>query len=235
MNTNNYTLRQKLLAGSVHLFTSSGIVAGFMAMLAIMAYHWQEAAIWLIVCQIIDGVDGTLARRFRIKEVLPDWNGKNIDYVVDFCTYALIPALFMYQADLFPQNLDICAAAAVLLTSAMYYGKEGMVSSDNYFIGFPVLWNAVAVYLVFVWHWSPAVNFIFVLCLCVLHFIPIKFPYPSQMSSFRRLTIACLCLMALALMAIIALYPDRNYLLEILATVTAIYFFAISVWVTYKK
>lgn len=234
-SNNNYTLFQKILAGSVHFFTSLGIVAGFMAILAIIDHRWQATVFWLIVCQIIDGVDGTLARRFRVTEVLPNWSGKSIDYVVDFCTYAVIPALFMYSANVFPPNLNLWAAAAVLLTSAMYYGKDGMVSEDNYFVGFPVLWNAVAVYLVLIWHWSPWANLIFVLLLCILHFVPIKFPYPSQMPRFRALTVGMAVLIAIAMSAITFLFPERNIILEIVASIGACYFFGLSLWVSLKK
>ena len=31
--------------------------------------------IWLAVALFIDGVDGTLARRFRVAEMLPRWSG----------------------------------------------------------------------------------------------------------------------------------------------------------------
>ncbi len=53
---------------------------------------------WLLVALLIDGIDGTLARVFKVKEVLPNVSGKTIDTVVDFTNYAVVPAYFFYAA-----------------------------------------------------------------------------------------------------------------------------------------
>ena len=79
---NSFSPLEKTLAWSVHLFTASGLVAGFMAILAINEKEWRVAMLWLVACLVIDGVDGTFARLFKVKEVLPEIDGKIIDYVV---------------------------------------------------------------------------------------------------------------------------------------------------------
>ena len=182
----SYSFTQKALAMAVHVFTASGIVCGFYALVAIAGNHFMEAMYLLIACQIIDGIDGTFARLWRVKEVLPWMNGSTIDYVVDFCTYAVIPIFLIYQADLMPSMLlTHIACVCMLLVSAIYYGKDGMVSEDNYFVGFPVLWNLAAFWLYFVngpelaWY-----NFSLVIILSVLHFVPLKFSYPSRRNRF---------------------------------------------------
>ena len=182
----SYSFTQKALAMAVHVFTASGIVCGFYALVAISGNHFMEAMYLLIACQIIDGIDGTFARLWRVKEVLPWMNGSTIDYVVDFCTYAVIPIFLIYQADLMPSMLlTHIACVCMLLVSAIYYGKDGMVSEDNYFVGFPVLWNLAAFWLYFVngpelaWY-----NFSLVIILSVLHFVPLKFSYPSRRNQF---------------------------------------------------
>jgi len=138
-NTIKYSLLQKALAWSVHLFTASGICAAFMAILAIADHAWVTAFWWLILCLFIDAIDGTFARLFKAKEVLPQMDGTNIDYVIDFATYAIIPAYFFYEANLVPEDYNLVLTFLILLVSAIYYGKKGMVSDDNYFIGFPVV------------------------------------------------------------------------------------------------
>ena len=77
----------------VHLFTSTGVLAAFMAIRAISELQagWQkEAMLWLILALFIDGVDGAMARAVKAREVLPGWDGKYIDYVIDFLTYACL-------------------------------------------------------------------------------------------------------------------------------------------------
>lgn len=174
-----FSVGQQIGAWSVHLFTSSGIVAGFMAIVAIADERFLWAFFWLFVALIIDGIDGTFARIFRVTEVLPLMSGKTIDYVVDFCNYAVVPAYLIYAAKLdgvylLPDHLRLWGAAIILLVSTIYYGKEGMVSSDYYFIGFPVMWNLVAFYLYYVFNLSPIANFVLVVIFAILHFVPLS-------------------------------------------------------------
>ena len=95
--------------------------------------------LWLFVTLIIDSVDGTFARLFKVREVLPNFDGKMIDYVIDFAIYAIIPAYFIHEAPLLPEDFKLIGATIILLVSAIYYGLDGMVSNDYYFIGFPVM------------------------------------------------------------------------------------------------
>ncbi len=215
-----YSLIQKILALSVHAFTSSGIVVGFLAILAITEHEFQEAMLWLFLALIIDGIDGTFARMFRVREVLPNFDGKMIDAVIDFATYAIIPAYFIYEAPLLPTDFRLLGAAIILLVSAMYYGKDGMISSDYYFVGFPVMWNMVAFYLFFVVDFSEWVNFVLVVIFAIMHFIPIKFLYPSRTMKFRWLNIVVSVLFIISNIWIIAIYNEageKNVILSSIA------------------
>ncbi|MEO1749134.1 MAG: hypothetical protein AAFR27_11065, partial [Pseudomonadota bacterium] len=75
-------------------------------------------------------------RWFNVKEVLPYMDGKTIDYVIDFATYAIIPAYLFYEAQLAPPSVLLLSTFTILMVSAIYYGKEGMVSEDMQFVGF---------------------------------------------------------------------------------------------------
>ncbi len=225
------TLTQKALALGVHLFTSSGVLAAFMAIRAISegALHWQrEAMFWLVLALFIDGVDGAMARAARAKEVLPGWDGKAIDYVIDFLTYAVIPAFFLYKSALLPESVVLFSVFAVLLTSAMYYGKMGMVSDDLYFVGFPVMWNMFVFYIFFVTSFSPWINFGLVIFFCVMHFVPLKYVYPSRTTHFRWLNIVNTALFLTINLTIIYLYPKKYSALTVLAILSLLYY----VWIT---
>lgn len=235
MNKSSHTPLQKTLAWSVHTFTASGMVAGFMAILAINEKDWREAMFWLILCLFIDGIDGTFARMFKVREVLPFMDGKTIDFVVDIATYAIIPAYFFYAAELVAPGWNLPCTALILLVSVIYYGKDGMVSEDNYFVGFPVLWNIVVFYLVFVFQFSETINALLILVFNVLHFIPIKFAYPSQNSRFRVPTIAVSILFFITLISITYFYPERNNILTISAWGCGLYFGALAVYNTYLE
>jgi phosphatidylcholine synthase len=213
-----YTFTQKALAFSVHALTSSGIVAGFMAILAITEHEFKMAMLWLFVTLIIDGVDGTFARLFKVKEVLPNFDGGMIDAVIDFATYAIIPAYFIYEAPLLPEDYRLLGTSIILVVSAMYYGKMGMISNDYYFVGFPIMWNMVAFYLFFVtdnfMDNSEWLNFVLVVIFAIMHFIPIKFLYPSRTKKFRGLNIAVSAIFLISNIWIITIYDDINMVLS---------------------
>ncbi len=227
MNSINYTLTQKALAMGVHLFTSTGVIAAFMAIRAIseVQVNWQrEAMLWLILALFIDGVDGAMARAVKAKEVLPGWDGKSIDYVIDFLTYAVIPAFFFYQSDLLPEGWKLIAVFAILLTSAMYYGKMGMVSHDLYFVGFPVMWNMVVYVMFFVLDLSVWLNLAFIFFFCIMHFVPLKYVYPSRTLHFRKLNIFNTVLFFIFNGIILYLYPEKNNWVTGVAILTILYF-----------
>jgi phosphatidylcholine synthase len=235
MPTKPFSPFQKALAWSVHIFTASGLVAGFMAILSINEKDWRTAMFWLFIALLIDGIDGTFARMFKVKEVLPQMDGQTIDFVVDFANYAIIPAYFFYMAELVPEAWNLTCTAIILLVSAIYYGKDGMVSQDMYFIGFPVLWNLVVFYLVFVFQASPIGNVLIVLAFAVAHFIPIKFAYPSQASRFQRPTLMVSLLFFVVLLAILYFFPERNSILTVLAWGCGLYFGFLAIYNTYVE
>lgn len=201
---------RKIGGYGVHLFTSSGILAGFMAMLAIEQKLWQVATAWLFLCQVIDGIDGTFARLCKVEATLPSMDGKTIDQVIDFATYALLPAYFFYHSGLVGTFWQLPCVFAMLLSAAMYYGKKGMVSENMHFIGFPVLWNVVVFYLFFVFRLPEEINVALIFVFALLHFVPIAYPYPTRALEYRMLTLF-ISIAALGAAGIIVWgYPQRN-------------------------
>lgn len=237
----------RLGAWSVHLLTSSGIVAGFFSIVCIAENKFLWAFFWLFVAFIIDAIDGTFARIFRVGEVLPNMSGKTIDYVVDFCNYAVVPAFLMYAAKnvdgsgtfLLTEEGRIWGAAVVLLVSAVYYGKEGMVSSDYYFIGFPVMWNFVAFYVYYVFNLPPIGNLIAVFFFAALHFVPIKFLYPSRTRRFMALNVSMSVLFVVsnaALLLLLEVYSFETgliFIMRLLSLLSVGYFGGIAVYNTW--
>ena len=233
MPTTNYTFFRKAAAWSVHIFTSSGLITGFLAILAVHNHDFRMAAIWLLICLVIDGIDGTFARLAEVKKVLPNMNGTTIDYVIDFATYAIIPAFFFYEAGFVSDPWNLPLTSVILLVSALYYGKEGMVSADYYFIGFPVMWNVFVFFLFFIFQLPGWANAALVLVFAALHFIPIKFVYPSRATRLQGLTIAFVVAHIAALVAAIWIYPERSITATWVAIITAIYFGVMAIWDTW--
>jgi phosphatidylcholine synthase len=168
----------------VHLFTASGVVLAWLALDATDRGEWRLALLWLLAALAVDGVDGSLARLARVKELAPRIDGEAFDLIVDYLNYVLVPALFIVRAGLVPPALALPLAAAILLSSVYVFVRRDMKTEDNYFRGFPALWNVVALYL-FAAQPGPAAGAVAVIVFAILSFAPIRFVHPFRVTDHQ--------------------------------------------------
>jgi phosphatidylcholine synthase len=175
----------------VHVFTACGAACALLAMLAAAKADFVTMFVWLGVALFIDGIDGTLARKFHVAEILPRWSGDALDLVVDFTTYVFVPAFALATSGLLPGVVAIPLAVAITVVSALYFADEQMKTADNYFRGFPALWNAVAFHL-FVLKLPPWVAAAAVAILIVLTFMPLRVLHPFRVLHLRFVNLLAL-------------------------------------------
>ncbi len=168
----------------VHLFTASGVVLALLALEATARGDWGMALIWLLAALAVDGIDGTLARAARVKEMVPRIDGEAFDLIVDYLNYVFVPAVFIGRAGLVPPSLALPLAAAILLSSVYVFVRRDMKTEDNYFRGFPALWNVVAFYL-YAAQPGPAVGAGVVILFSILSFAPIVFVHPFRVREWQ--------------------------------------------------
>lgn len=227
-----YGITHRLSAWGVHVFTASGAVLGLLALLATAAGDAKLCLAWLGVALVVDGVDGTLARRASVKQVLPGIDGSVLDLVIDYLTYVVVPAVFMHQFGLLPSGLvSIALAAWVLLTSLYCFANVQMKSGDNYFVGFPAIWNVVALYL-WLLGLDPWINAAVVVGLGLLTFTTVKFLHPFRVKALMPLNIAVTTVWLLCCGALVVLSPDRPGWLFGLWLMASAYYGTVCVWRT---
>lgn len=191
-------------AWGVHAYTALGLP---LAMLACTGLWTGDAplffaALWT-TC-LIDATDGTLARKLRVKEVLPAFDGRRLDDLIDFLTFVFLPALALPALGLFPADLTWLAAAP-LLASAYGFCQDNAKTEDA-FVGFPSYWNVVVLYL-YVLDAPPQWAVGVVLLLSALVFVPIHYLYPSRTRLWMPVTVGLGSVWALATLAL-ALAPE---------------------------
>jgi phosphatidylcholine synthase len=205
MERDSLLLSVQSRAFAVHVLTASGAALALAALFYAAHDRWTAMFVCLGLALIADGIDGPLARRFKVAELLPRWSGDVLDLVVDFVTYVFVPAYAIAAGGLVPPALALPAGIVIVVTGAIYFADRDMKTADNYFRGFPTLWNAVAFYL-FVLRLAPWLAVAIVALLAVMTFVPIKFVHPVRVVRLRALTIAALVLWAI--LAIVALTRD---------------------------
>jgi phosphatidylcholine synthase len=193
---------KRIFAFSVHVLTASGAAVALFALLAATRSDWSLMFLWLGVALVIDAIDGPLARVLNVAEVLPSWSGDTLDLVVDYTTYVFVPAYAVAADGLMPDALAIPSAAAITITGTLYFADRQMKTNDNFFRGFPAVWNVVVFYLLLL-RPVPAVAAGVIALLAVLTFVPIRFVHPFRVRQLRTVTVALLTLWAaLALAAV---------------------------------
>lgn len=170
------------LAWGVHLFTASGAVVGALALVAISAGDLARASLLMLTALLIDSVDGTLARKVRVSEVLPRIDGRRLDDMVDYLNFAIVPVVFMLGAG---HVVHWSLAAIPILASAYGFSQEDAKTEDDFFLGWPSYWNVVALSL-WLLEIGPPLSVALVTLFAVLIFVPLKYIYPSHLPVLRR-------------------------------------------------
>jgi phosphatidylcholine synthase len=190
---------------SIHVLTAAGAACALLALMAAVAAHWAVMFAWLGLALAVDAADGPLARRLEVARTLPRWSGETLDLVVDFTTYVFVPAYAIAASGLLPVGFGAPAGVLVVVTGALYFADRAMKTPDNYFRGFPALWNIAAFYLLLL-RPGPASATVIVVALAVATFVPFPFIHPLRVRRYRTFNIAVLA--AWAVLAVVALWRD---------------------------
>lgn len=222
--------RAKTLAWLVHLYTALGAVIAAWAILAIFARDFRAAWILITATIAIDATDGALARACRVNEVLPNFDGRRLDDIVDYLGWVLVPILLLVEADLLPA----WAAAAPLLASGYGFGQAEAKTEDNYFLGFPSYWSILG-FILFEFNPPQAIVTTVILFFSVMVFVPVRYPYPTRMRALRTLTLAlCIPWFAIGVYQI-AILPERPLWLAILYCFYPVYYTGLTIYLSWQR
>lgn len=209
------------------MFTASGVLWGFLAILAVFNENWTAFFVWMALSVFVDAFDGLLARRARVKEFVPGFDGALLDNMVDFLNYVVVPAIFIYAYGLLPERLALLGVCLVMLSSSYQFCQSDAKTDDHYFKGFPSYWNILAFYL-FVFNLSPMANFIITIILVILVFVPIKYVYPTRTVRFQKLTMPLSVIWGLTCVVILFQHPNHSTNLLWLSLAFPVYYIIIS-------
>jgi phosphatidylcholine synthase len=193
----------------LHGFTASGAALAFLALVAAVSGNAALCFVWLGIALIVDGVDGSIARRIDIGRRVPNISGDTLDLVVDFTTYVFVPAALLYYSGHWSQGVAMVAALIIVVSAALYFSDKRMKTPDKWFAGFPGVWNIVVFYLVL----YPPNDWFFmaiVLFFAIGQALPIVFVHPFRVQQWKLLTLAMcgIWLVACASAVIQGMVPD---------------------------
>ena len=183
-----FSSTERRQAWAIHLLTASGLIVGMLALNNILLGHPRSAMVWLWATQVIDGIDGPIARSYHVKERVPKIDGYVLDLIIDFVTCVIIPAAFIHEFHLLPSRYPLVLTGLVVLSGAIWFSRTDMMTDDHWFRGFPAVWNLAAPTLLLLGT-RPWIAAVAVVVLAVCSFTDIPCPHPVRVAQWRKITL----------------------------------------------
>jgi phosphatidylcholine synthase len=202
---------RKTLAWCVHAYTALGLVAAGGMAVAIVdgePASFRFAFILMFVATLIDATDGTLARAVNVKKMLPHFDGRRLDDLIDFQTYTSLPLLLVWRAELIPPAWQACLLVP-LVASAYGFCQLHAKTEDGYFLGFPSYWNIIAFYL-YILQPLQWLALALILFFAIMTFVPARYLYPTHRGRLNRVSNLLAVPWAVALTWILVGLPEQR-------------------------
>ena len=226
----------RVAAWLVHCYTAAGLVAAA-GMAVMIARGGDEAFRWAFVLMVaataIDSTDGWLARTARVKDVLPEFDGRTLDDLTDFQTYTSMPLFLIWRAHILPGALA-WVLLLPLLASAYGFSRANAKTADGFFLGFPSYWNVVAFYL-YLLEPPVAVSLAVIVGFALLTFVPARYLYITRGGPFSTvMTVTGIIWAALTFVLAIGVVAEWKTLARI-SLIYPLAYLALSWMVTIKE
>ena len=229
------TRRLRAAGWALHAYTASGTVLALLIVAAALTGDTVRALWLMLAAMIIDGTDGALARRLRVKETIPGFDGARLDDIVDYITYTFAPIVLLWTGGFLPPGTaGVVVASIPLLASCYQFCQSNAKTADHCFVGFPSYWNVVAFYVVIL-HLPPLATAAVLTTCAVLVFVPIKYLYPSRTRTLRPLNVTLAGLWLGLYAVILATEPQASMILVGFSLAYLAYYFLASVYLTLRN
>lgn len=118
-----------------NVVTLSNLVFGFTSLWFTLEGQYKESAVAILLAMIMDGMDGRLARRFKVSSDF----GKELDSLSDLVSFGVAPALLTYASEMSNFGyLGLLVAILFALCGAIRLARFNVLNIKTYFIGVPI-------------------------------------------------------------------------------------------------
>ena len=225
---------RKVVAGYlVHSITALGAIAGLISLEEFISGSYRSGLLWLIICQLIDGFDGPIARKIDIHIHATRFDGHILDLVVDYVTCVVVPVVMFLKLELLTGTSSYVYAGLIIFTGALWFSRTDQETDDHWFNGFPAAWNLVIPTFIILGTRESFVTAM-IIGLCAISLTKLKFPHLVKVTFLRPLTwtLAIIYFVALTLLSI--KYPEGPAYMKPVLVLFPIYIFGISIFHSWK-
>ena len=232
MSNTESSQSQRRAGFSIHVLTASGALAGLIALQSVIDGHIRSALLWLIVCQVLDGIDGPIARKFDVSLHAPHIDGHVLDLVIDYVTCVVVPTVLLIRMDVVEPRFTMAIAGLILMTSALWFARTDQETEDVWFNGFPAVWNIVIPTFILL---ETSQRYAAIICVLfsVAQLTRVKFPHLVRVRAFRPATYTATVIYFGSFILLSAQYPNGPQWARNIILVGPVYLVAIVAWRTF--
>lgn len=165
----------------IHLWTLAGLGFAMLAAQQLVVGNLDAAVRWLLLVLLVDHTDGTLARRFKVRQRIPEVSGETLDLITDVIGLTFVPMLFLWQAGVFLPGWGPALTIAAAVTCSLKYAMKARVLESGVSHGAPPAFFSVLLF----WFlelppgWATA----YTVALIALCWLPIRYPITSLVTT----------------------------------------------------
>jgi len=118
-----------------NIVTLSNLILGVISLWLTMEQEYTESAIAILLAMVMDGLDGRIARRFKVSSDF----GKELDSLSDLVSFGVAPALLAYASVLYIYGYAGLGLSIIFaLCGAIRLAHFNVLNIKTYFIGVPI-------------------------------------------------------------------------------------------------
>jgi phosphatidylserine synthase len=129
----------------------------------------------------VDHTDGTLARRFRVRQRIPEVSGETLDLITDVIGLTVIPMIFCWQAGVFLPGWGPALVVAATVTCSFKYAMKTTTLERGFSFGAPPAFFSVLLFWLL--GLPPQTATIYTLALITLGWLPVRYPITSLVTT----------------------------------------------------
>lgn len=217
----------------IHIYTASGIPVAALTLYSCAKGEIKTAFFFMFLAVFIDATDGFFARRFNVAKVLPKFDGRKLDDLVDFLNYVLVPVAMAFILRILPGE-SLFFGILPVMASAYGFSQVTAKTEHGFFTGFPSYWNLVVFYL-YLFKLPIFLNIIIVILFSAAVFIPVKYIVPFKTKPFAGITDIFCIIWCLNLAAIFAFLQNPPVWLVLFSTLFPLYYITLSIYLHFSK
>lgn len=164
-----------------HVMTLLGLASAALAAMEIMLGHYSAAARYSLLVLAVDRIDGTMARKLKVKEKFPGTSGEILDIITDLVGLTFVPMMLFWKTGLFLEGTGAALVVGASVTASWKYSRKEGFLEKGYSIGAPPIYFSV--FLFYFLGLPPVYPTIYTAVLILLVISPVRYPITSLVTT----------------------------------------------------